>query len=644
MHSSFASRCITAIAAAALFTAACSDSPSGPKHGAPTEIEVVLGEDQVGPAGAQLANPVVVLVLDAEGRPVPNQAMTFVVMAGGGSVQDATPRTDEDGYAGARWTLGPSMHTEQRLEARAVSGSGSTIASVSILATPGPGAPATLVVIPPGTDGSVYPGVRVVDQYGNAVQGVTVTFEVIAGGGTLEGATQLSNALGIATVGRWNLGAPGANTLRASSGTLTPVTYTINQQSRVPAEVVLSAGQNQTAMVGSNVPVPPSVIVKNDVGTPLADIVVTFTPGTNSGSPSSPTVTTGANGMATLSGWTLGPVVGTQTLVAYASPTVSFTFTATATPARVGRLEKNSGDAQVALVNTAVTTPPSVKVLDVYGNPVPGVAVTFSVYNGLGTITGANAVSNASGIATVGSWTLGPFAGTQTLRASAEGASDLDITATATTGQAALITAHPDNSMSALMGAEINLAVIVVDDLGNPKAGVPVSFAPRTSPHFGQGSVIEPSQNVMTNGEGVASVRYVMPTHPYANGGVHASSPGLPPLEIGVTPETGPPAEIRVIQPTGTVVAGSDIGQLMFGVFDAYGNAIPFHPVTFAVTAGNGTVDGAAQTTVHTGAPGTPMTLGPVWKSGPVAGTNTIVLSSDNLPNKTVSIVTVSPP
>jgi hypothetical protein len=46
-------------------------------------------------------------------------------------------------------------------------------------------------------------------------------------------------------------------------------------------------------------------------------------------------------------------------------------------------------------------------------------------------------VSDAAGIATVGSWTLGPFEGTQTLRASAPttSASDVYITATATTAR-----------------------------------------------------------------------------------------------------------------------------------------------------------------------------------------------------------------
>ena len=646
MHSSIVSRCGVAVAAAVLLvSAACSDSSSEPNSRPTTDVEVLLGEDQGGMAGAQLPSPIVVVALDANGDPVADQAMTFQVMAGGGSVDAATARTNAAGLAQVRWTLGTVMNTEQRLQARAVGSGGATLASVDIFASVGPGAPATLQVVPPTPGGNVYPGARVLDQYGNPVPGVPVTFEVIAGGGTVEGATQTSNALGVAIVGRWNLGAPGANTLRMSSGTLTPVTYTIMQRSLVPARIILVAGQGQTAEVGSSVPTPPAVIVQNDAGDALSDIVVTFT-ANNGGNVSSSTVTTGANGQATLSGWTLGPVTGQQTLVASASPTVSYTFTAQATPARVGRLEKNAGDGQIALVNTAVATPPSIKVLDVYGNAVPGVPITFSVYNGLGTITGANAVSNAAGIATVGSWTLGPFAGTQTLRASAPttSASDLDITATATTGLAAAINPHPDNPTSALVRSEVVIAVIVVDDLGAPKAGIAVDFAPLVS-HYGQGTILSQSQDVMTNAQGVASVRYQMPDNVYAAGGVYASATGVNTLQVNVSPMTGPPSEIRVTLPNDPVVAGGELGRPQILVVDASGNTIPFYPVLFKVTAGGGTVDGAAEATMSTAPPPqTTPTTGPMWRSGPTAGVNTIVISAENVPSVTVSRTTVTPP
>jgi len=68
----------------------------------------------------------------------------------------------------------------------------------------------------------------------------------------------------------------------------------------------------------------------------------------------------------------------------------------------------NGGNSQTARVGTAVATAPSAIVRDAFSNPVPGVTVTFSVTAGGGSLTVPTApATNASGIATVGGWTLG---------------------------------------------------------------------------------------------------------------------------------------------------------------------------------------------------------------------------------------------
>src|SRR5439155_560182 len=89
----------------------------------------------------------------------------------------------------------------------------------------------------------------------------------------------------------------------------------------------------------------------------------------------------------------------------------------------------------------AVATAPAVIVRDQFNNPVAGVAVVFAVGSGSGTssITGADQTTNASGIATVGSWTLGRTTGGYTLTASSAGltGSPVTFTATATAGAAA---------------------------------------------------------------------------------------------------------------------------------------------------------------------------------------------------------------
>jgi hypothetical protein len=53
-------------------------------------------------------------------------------------------------------------------------------------------------------------------------------------------------------------------------------------------------------------------------------------------------------------------------------------------------------------------------VRDENGNQLPGVTVTFAVTSGGGTVTAGTQTTNASGIATVGQWVLGPNLGINT--------------------------------------------------------------------------------------------------------------------------------------------------------------------------------------------------------------------------------------
>ena len=116
------------------------------------------------------------------------------------------------------------------------------------------------------------------------------------------------------------------------------------------------------------------------------------------------------------------------------------TTTVRATPVATRWVEGTAG-APVSLINngfstqtlaagTAVASPPSVLVRDFAGAPVSGVTVTFAVTSGGGVVTAATATTNASGIATVGSWTLGPVAGVNTLTASAPSLPTVVFTAT----------------------------------------------------------------------------------------------------------------------------------------------------------------------------------------------------------------------
>jgi hypothetical protein len=286
-----------------------------------------------------------------------------------------------------------------------------------------------------GTAGSVVatpPSVMVRDQKGDAMSGVPVGFNVGSGGGSITGAAAVTNSSGVATVGSWTLGATvGTNTLVASTGSLTPVTFTAITTAGAAAAITKSAGDAQTAPAGSALPIAPSVIVKDANGNPVSGASVTFAVTGGGGSVTGAVQTANSSGVATVGGWTLGASAGANSLSASTGSLTPAVFTATGTVGPAAVVVKTAGDNQSAEDGTAVAIPPAVTVRDASGNPVAGVSVTFAPATGGGSVTGGSQTTNASGVATVGSWTLGTV-GSNTLTATAGTLPPVTFTATAT--------------------------------------------------------------------------------------------------------------------------------------------------------------------------------------------------------------------
>jgi Big-like domain-containing protein len=139
-------RGITILPLAGIGLLACSGEnlvlPSG---GAPHTMAVERGDKQAGPAGEPLPDSVVVRVTDTLARPVERAVVAFTPFDGG-IVRPDTLRTDADGRAGTRWTLGDTPGP-QRLRAQVV-GSG---LEVLIQATARAGGPPPAGMIPTST-------------------------------------------------------------------------------------------------------------------------------------------------------------------------------------------------------------------------------------------------------------------------------------------------------------------------------------------------------------------------------------------------------------------------------------------------------------------------------------------------------------
>lgn len=82
----------------------------------------VSGDSQTATPGTALPNPIVVQVVDSNGKPVPGQIVNFVIVSGHGSVFAGVSLTNDSGVSRELWTLGTAADS-QRLEARAVDNS-----------------------------------------------------------------------------------------------------------------------------------------------------------------------------------------------------------------------------------------------------------------------------------------------------------------------------------------------------------------------------------------------------------------------------------------------------------------------------------------------------------------------------------------
>jgi adhesin/invasin len=469
-------------------------------------VEVVPGPVLSGGAGQVLPDPIEVRVFGSDNQTLPGVAVTFSA-ATGGSVDPATATTDGDGLARTRWTLGqtagPNILT--------VTASGGVSATITATVSAGPPAAVTAVAgnnqtAAAGATVAIAPSVRVVDAFGNLVSSAAVTFTVLSGGGQVTNGLTVTNAQGIAAVGSWRLGpSSGTQTLaarvEANGVTNNPIVFSATAQAGPPVSMVAVSLTAQVAPAGSNVGDPPSVIVRDAAGIGVSGLAVTFTVTAGGGSVVGSPATTNASGIATLTSWRLGPASGLNTVTATAAGLPTVTFNATGSAGSPATVVAQAGNNQVALQGTAVPLAPTVKVTDASGNPVSGATVTFSVLTGGGSASGLNQLTDALGLASVGSWTLGPTA-PNTLVATVAGAgiSGNPVTFTAQSATQIGLTSAPAGPIA--LGSNFTITVQLQNSAG---ASVALSGRPLAISIASGGGTLNGTVILFTDGGGAVS-------------------------------------------------------------------------------------------------------------------------------------------
>jgi len=285
---------------------------------------------------------------------------------------------------------------------------------------------------------SPQPVIQVSDAAGNPVtsRGVLITATIASGGGALTGTTALrTDDHGRATFADLAItGSVGTRTLRFSASGLASATSPDIALEHGPASaVVVASGSNQTVPAGTPVPVLPTVRVLDGSGNPVPGVEVTFAVTSGGGVIVGPLQVTDAAGQATVGGWTLGTAIGLNVLTATVAGVTNgvLVFNATGVIGPPASITILAGDLQSATIGSAVDSAPAVKVTDAFNNPIAGVAVTFVVTAGGGTLTTASPVTDATGIARVGAWRMGLTPGVNSLSVSVGTAPPLTFGATA---------------------------------------------------------------------------------------------------------------------------------------------------------------------------------------------------------------------
>ena len=208
------------------------------------------------------------------------------------------------------------------------------------------------------------------------------------------------------------------------------------------------------------------------------------------------------------------------------------------------------GTGQSGFVNALVGTAPAVRITARDGGGVAGIAVTFSVLMGGGSLSGATRTTDSSGVAAVGAWMLGNTVGEQKLVTRVPGLPEVTFSAAALAppGSNTLTRATGTDHQSAEAGHAVPLApalrVLRVD--GVPEAGVPVTFAISAG-----GGTLQQTSTV-TDADGLVSAGGWTLGPTLGTQTVSATVPGYAPLAFTATAfGTGAPNFTRSVWKSG---------------------------------------------------------------------------------------------
>ena len=628
------------------FNATATGAPPPPPPPPPTPVATSIvqtsGNGQVDTVGRQLAAPFRVTVLDQFGSPFVGTIVNFAITAAptganGQQLSSNSVVTGAGGQAAVSLTLGRKIG-DYTVVATSASLPG---ASISFNATAIAGRATTIALV--AGDGLTQavkttltqPFIaRTVDAFGNPVGNIPVMFAIDsiplgAIGQSLTNTNLASDNNGYATTILTLGDKTGAYRVSATSAGLigSPLYFraTANSTS-VPATIVYTAGDNQSAQVRTQLTNPLVVTVLDQNGNPVAAQPVKFAiasapAGAVGAGLSETVVVTDLLGRAS-SNLTMGTKVGTY-LVTAGSDSLQgspVTFRATAVAGRTMYLALSSGNNQSAVVRTTLPLPLVVAATDTFGNAKQGVSVSFAItqvpVGASGQVlSNTNVVTGSDGTAST-RLTLGDAAGSYEVSATSGLLLGSPVTfaidATPSSGVPSIVLTAGDAQHSPVSTALASPFIVTVRSAaGNVVAGVPVAFTIIETPSGASGQRLVSVQTV-TDSLGRASALLVLGNR-IGLYRVAATSGGLSGSPVIFTASADPAAAATLALVSGLGQAGSVRSRLqqpfVVTVQDGFGNPVSGTSVTFAIDSipngANGqSFDGTPSMTVTTDAAG----------------------------------------
>lgn len=341
--------------------------------GAPATISTLGGDGQRDTVGRKLAFPFLTVVQDAYGNVVSDVAVAWSLIAGGGTLDSATSRTDSNGVARMGYTLGARARVDSvkvttagipggaQFTARGVPPS---VARLDVLS----GAGQTVTA---GRAAATAPAVRAFGASGSPVVDAEVTFTPATGAAPI---VAVADSDGVARLTTWTVSTrAGADSLVAASGgvrAVVPVTVVPGSAARLvvttaPPDSVISGRPFARALA-----VAVADTFGNPIGSASANVTVGVAQGGGTLSGTTTVATTG--GSATFADLRISGG-GVHRLAATASglDSASASLTVLVAPTLVAY------DSAIAVLNVGDSVTPRLTVRDSAGVVVSGAQMAF---------------------------------------------------------------------------------------------------------------------------------------------------------------------------------------------------------------------------------------------------------------------------